>query len=355
MTEGIKLFSNGAYWQAVWYTSAGRRRAKSLGSKDAVSRAEALRKCREIERTHLIHPGAADAGKSPTLTAWERAYLGSATDLKEGTLALKRQTFNALRDHFGDVRLDRITRAGAAAFRAALTARGISLATVARYIRDAKTIAAAAVAQDLLIINPFDRVSGSAPGIAKDWHYVSLADLERLLDAVPTVQWRALIGLCRLAGLRRGEALRLRREDVDEVTRTMEVWPEEGVEGTKQAHRTVPITPRLAEILREAIDAIPDEEHRLCWGISEPNLNRDVLVYLDRAKIPRYSKPFHTLRKNLESDWMAEHPAPAVCAWLGHTAAVAMKHYHRPTEAMLRAVTRTTAPQTATNQPQNPP
>jgi integrase len=352
MNIGVQLHSNGEYWQAKWRTTTGKRVAKSIGSKAKVSKAEALRACREIARDHILEPGSEDAGNAPLLSAWRTAYLKSHSELKEGTVNLKMQTFAKLLDHFGDIRLDRITRAGAAAFRTWMLGKELSAATVSRYIRDAKSIFREARDQDLIRLNPFDRVSGASPDMAKTWAVISHDDLRRLLDAVPDAAWRALVGMCRLAGLRRGEALRLRVQDVDLVERVLSVYPEGFVEGTKQAYRTVPITPALAAILRESIDAVPDGEERLCWSIYGRNVDRDIRTYLGRAGIPKYGKPLHTLRKNLESEWLAIHPAPAVCAWLGHSPAVAMKHYNKPPPEVVAKVTG--LPQPGTNLAQLP-
>src|SRR5690349_1458407 len=57
--------------------------------------------------------------------------------------------------------------------------------------------------------NPFSHLVVSLSRVTKDWHYVSMEELEKLLCACPTVGWKALIGLYRLAGLRRGEAMAL--------------------------------------------------------------------------------------------------------------------------------------------------
>lgn len=339
MNIGVQLHSNGEYWQAVWRTTTGRRVAKSLGHKKKISKADAVRACRAIAREHILEPGSADAGNAPILSTWKVAYLKAHAELKDGTVSLKEQTFARLITHFGDVRLDRITRAGAAGFRTWLLTLELSAATVSRYVRDAKAIFREAKDQDLIGLNPFDRVSGASPDVAKTWAFVSHEDLTRLLDAVPDAAWRALVGLCRLAGLRRGEALRLRVQDVDLVDRVLAVYPENYVEGTKQAYRTVPITPALAAILRESIDAVPEGEERLCWSIFARNADRDIKTYLRRAGIPKYAKPLHTLRKNLESEWLAKHPAPAVCAWLGHSPAVAMKHYNKPPPETVAQVT----------------
>ena len=58
-----------------------------------------------------------------------------------------------------------------------------------------------------LLINRMKLIKGDAAEPDKDWKYVSLEKLDKLLDACPNIGWKMLIALCRLAGLRRGEAL----------------------------------------------------------------------------------------------------------------------------------------------------
>jgi len=49
-----------------------------------------------------------------------------------------------------------------------------------------------------------------------------------------------------------------------------------------------------------------------------------------------WAKPYHTLRKNCETDWLAAYPVMDVCRWLGHSPTVAMKHYHQTTASTMR-------------------
>lgn len=51
------------------------------------------------------------------------------------------------------------------------------------------------------------------------------------------------------------------------------------------------------------------------------------------------TKPMHTLRKSLESDWLAKYPIADVAAWLGNSPTVAMKHYHQTVGETMRSVT----------------
>src|SRR5262245_39027585 len=109
---------------------------------------------------------------------------------------------------------------------------------------DAKTMFKRAIEHDLLLFNPFDRLKVRAPKPDKNWHYVSRADLDKLLAACKSTGWKALIALCRLAGLRRGEALSLRWSGVDWQNRRLTIFAEKT--GLK---RTVPLDPKLYALL----------------------------------------------------------------------------------------------------------
>lgn len=55
-------------------------------------------------------------------------------------------------------------------------------------IRNARTIFNRAVADDLLEYCPFDRL-GSTPPVNRDWHYVSAAELAKLMAAASSLEW----------------------------------------------------------------------------------------------------------------------------------------------------------------------
>ena len=54
-------------------------------------------------------------------------------------------------------------------------------------VRDAKTIFNHAVRDDLILFNPFIRLKSNAAEPEEDWKYVSLKELDKLLDARPNV------------------------------------------------------------------------------------------------------------------------------------------------------------------------
>jgi len=359
----------GTYWLARWRNAEGKWKSLSLGNCAKVSHREAKLKLQEIIDKHARTPAARDVGKAPSIAEWGVKFAEFRNDLKPGSAAMYAKTFDYLSRHFnGETRLDRITPGGAEDFGVWLAKQPVirckpksapegqakpikkppavvllSKATVARHIRNCKVIFGRAIDRNLLTENPFRRVSGASPVLDKDWQEISVADLDRILEKCPSNGWRALFALARLAGLRRGEALRLQWGDIDWQEKTISVRAEANArgkreEGTKQRARVVPIEPRLYTLLRGYYDDAPEGAVLVC-PVGPNNIDRDARVIVKHAGLPVYSKPFHSLRKVLESTWLSQHPAMTVCAWLGHSPAVAAKHYHRPTAGDMARVT----------------
>lgn len=333
---GVHLCSNGAYWQYWFWDSSGRKVIKSLGSKADWPKRSALAECNRLAAELATSPGKRDVRESPTLGPWLDRYAQLRTDLAENTADLHRQTAALLREHFGaDVRIDRIKRDDAAGFVAWLSRRKkprgeelVTESTVRKHVTISKVIFGHAVRLDLVPFNPFDREKSSAPKVDKDWRYVTVEETDRILETCPSDGWRVLTGLCRFAGLRLGEALRLDWPEVDWDDRSLTVKTERGHETTKQRRRVVPITPKLHAILLAAFEAAPPGA-RSVVGIGGDNHRRDFAVIARRAGLTPWGKPFHTLRKNCETDWLAKFPVMDVCDWLGHDPTVAREHYHQ--------------------------
>lgn len=345
MSIDVHLAENGDYWRAWWKDPSGRRRFKGLGAKAEVSKAEALRKCRELAARFIVTPAASGQSKAPQLGAWLKLYMEQRTDLAEASRVNHSLTCRALEDHFGaSTRLDKITRAAAAAFSASISTRKngeqtIAPATARKYVALARQIFERARRQDLVAFNPFDRERVASLSGETAWQYVSDDDTLRVLDACPDSRWRLLFALCRWAGLRVGEARRVRWEDIDWQRHSLAVRLEEGEERTtKRAARTTPIEPRLYAMLREAFEAAPCGAG-LVAPIGSNNLLRTAGKIIRRAGLEEWGKPFHTLRKSLVTDWQAKYPPLDVAAWLGHSVVVAARHYHQTRAESFAAVT----------------
>ena len=318
----VRLSSNGRYWQALFYDSMGRRKAKSLGPKKSVSKRKAKTLCDRLAAELLLSPAKADAEKPMSLDDYTQRYMRSRTDLQHATLELYRLTIEYLLGFFGgETRIDRITRAMAADWRTGMATGELTLhrkhrrlaeASVCIHVRNARTMFNYAVREDLIPFNPFDRLKGTAAEPDKEWKYVTKDELGRLLDACPSRGWRALIALCRLAGLRRGEALELPWSAVDWRERRLTVIAQK-----TGRRRHVPIESKLYALLLECFEQAAEGEVRIC-PISRFGLWRNFQVIRKRAGLPRWKDAFQVLRRNCETDWAQTYPQYAVSVWIGH-------------------------------------
>lgn len=334
---GVRLETAGDYWVACWRTETGARKRKSLGNRHAVPKREAKRLCAELARKHIIHPVTREAKQAPTIKEWF-AGLADTEQWKPATASRMEYVARLLIEHFGETcRLDRVKRDGAAKFRASIAAKNVTEATIRSYIRSASSGFGKAVSRDIIPINPFDR-EATASLAAKHWEFIGDDQFAKMLDHARDMHWRCLLGLCRWAGLRVGEALIATWGDIDWTERTIRVRSPKTEKHPGGAERTVPIEPRLHETLLTAFEAAGDGASRVC-PVSHNNLYYHAGAILRRAGIEAYPKPFHTLRKSLETEWLEQYPVVDVCKWLGHSPATATKYYHQTRPESVRRVT----------------
>jgi integrase len=358
-TSDHRLQTNGAYLQVAWKTfrkADGKPLVDSLGRADQYTKATLAAKINQLRQEHQARPAATLGAKAPTLEGWLTRYFELRSGkLAEGTLALHNESARRLKERFGtDTRIDKISRAQAAEWERWLETRRDkdgkplldedkkpltrSPATVCRHIRDAKVIFGMAVEQDLLPYNPFDRLVSTAPAVEKDWAELDESTVATLVQGAPTQAWKALIALCAYAGLRRGEAFRLKWADVHMDRNRLVVVPAANARGrrqttTKQRRREVLMVPALEQILKGTKDTATGAAvvEMKCY---RGTIHRDMVKIIQRAGLQPWADPFHTLRKWRDTSWKAEGiPEPIVDAWLGHSLEVSREHYFRVPES----------------------
>jgi len=369
----VRVKSNGDYWKAHWRDAKGEPRSKSLGPKSRYGRRQAEAMARQLAVD--LRLGVSRDGVAPRLSEWLRKYLELRTDLAESTRKAVEHTGRYLLAYFtADPPIDRVTRLDAASWKAAL-ARGelrkanlypksddqiapltrfqthrkrmsdadkrkeprpLSASSVVKHVRDARRIFEEATEENgvgLIGKNPFRRLAGTRPKPAKDWAFVSHEDLGRILDACPNDGWRALFALCRLAGLRRGEALDLMWRDVLWDQNRLVINARLERETTKKAKRMPPIEPAraptgLTALLAEIHARAPEGAERVCAGV-EGKLHRRAVEIIQRAGVIVYKKPFHCLRKNRCGEIARVFPQHVFKEWMGHDPEVAEQFYLR--------------------------
>lgn len=345
----VYLVSNGNYWQARWRDSSGKEHGRSLGRKVDMNKAQAKRAARKVERQLEDQPGRVTAGRAPALADWLDAYMARRPEISDETARLYIQTQQYLLEFFSpSLKIDRIDRNRAADFRAWLSKRKnrqrrtIAETTVRKHIRHCRVIFGAkhgALKYDLIAYNPFDREIAAMPPIDQDWHYVSRDDLKRVFTACPNSDWKALIALCRLASTRLNEAIGLDWDDVDFENRRISIMPagrrQGHIQTTKKRGRIIPMDPLLHDVLLAHFELAEPGATRVV-GLAESYIRgqqsgyRTLRRIVKAAGLEMWHKPYHTLRKNCETDWLQLYPVMDVAKWVGHSPAVAQKYYHQP-------------------------
>ncbi len=290
----------------------------------------------------LAAVGLLPARQSEAVGPFLDAYLTRrAADAKGATVTNYRTVANDVRGFFGDATpLRDITERRADDFRTHYLTRTpkLAAATVARRLKTVRAFFEYARLVKLVPANPFADVRATSVLPEANRHYVSVADAEKLIAAANPV-WRLMVALSRFAGLRcPSEVLSLKWEQVNFETGRMTVPSPKTEHLPGKAYRVVPIFPALRPVLEEAFELAADgavyvfpgdyrEQANKPGGWNNASLGGRFLKLIRRAGLTPWPRPWHNMRASCETDLMAAHPIHVVCAWVGNTPAVALRHY----------------------------
>ena len=333
----VTLGKESGFWKGR-YTIDGKRFKRGLGNASKVKRKDALVAAAELQQDLNAGIGGADI----TLGRLLARVSESNAHLAEKTLAGYDLAGRLLLDGIGaDTKASSITADVADRFIAKLRIGARTEQTIRSYTRTIKAIFSAAVKIKLIQDNPFAGQVSSVAEVDKTWAYVVVEDLSGVIEGTDRGTG-ALLALARLAGLRKGEAIRLQWMDVnlDDRRLTVQNQRPDGKRTTKSRRRDVPICPALHVLLEnwwnDATDEL-DYDPQVCAGISNDNAHRKAAKAITSAGMCSYSKLFHTLRKNFGTDMVAlGHPITTVADWLGNSAQVARNHYVRTEDGAFR-------------------
>ena len=148
------------------------------------------------------------------LDEWAASWLPTRHDLRSTTWArLEGVMRKQVLPHFGRVQLNKITNGNIRRWVTELLDSGLSPATVRKAVFGLRQCLAAAVADGRLSYNPALQIPLPSER-QKPARFLSRAEVERLVDATPS-RYQALVLVGAYAGLRWGEAVGLRRQDID--------------------------------------------------------------------------------------------------------------------------------------------
>lgn len=326
------------YWCCRWVDGAGKRRSKSLGRMDKLSKREAKKIVLKMETEFDRQPGRKNAQRMRLKEYLDTYFSLRKDELAAASLTRYRDTGRYLLHYFGEGRqIDSISPQDAARFRAELSAgklanatqsdRGVNGTSVALHIRNAKAIFNYGVKiMSALVNNPFTSLSGQVK-TSTQWHYITMKEFNALMDTA-TPNFKAMLALCRLAGLRRMEAYNLEWADVNFDKGRLYVCGKDHWTPKDKESRTIPLCPELAQILLECFQDAPEGQVRVCPETNPQNIDRGIIGTIKRAGLTKWLKPLHSLRKSCITDWAERYPIHAVMQWSGHSDISTTQRYH---------------------------
>ena len=258
-------------------------------------------------------------------------YVDSRTDVEPETRRAWRQVRDRLIASFGATRsLKGLSKEDAANWRQELVNEGLADATVRKYTGYVKHFFSVAVERDLLAASPFGKLVSGSVGNDERQCLVPREDALRLIDVCPNADWRLIVALSRVGGLRcPSEHLRLRWCDIDWERGLMTVTsPKTKKQG--KPRRLVPIFDELRPYLAESFELAESGSEFVMSRYRSPSgayIRKRLEVLIDRAGLTLWPRITHNLRASRETELERDNPTHVVCAIMGNTPAVAHRHY----------------------------
>ncbi len=208
-----------------------------------------------------------------------------------------------------------------------------SAATVAGSVQRTRSVFSWALKNGYIHDNVFINVPRGS-FINKDReHYVSMSDYKRLLNACPDQEWRTLLALCRIGGLRNpSETLLLRWSDVDWVEEKILVRSPKTEHHEGKSERVIPLFPELREELtKQKKSASKDAVFVIDrWRDTDRNLRKYFERIIFQAGLEQWPRLFHNLRGSRSNELFSKFPAHVAGNWMGQGDRIAREHYLHP-------------------------
>lgn len=328
----VTLARNGQYLQASWYEPTGRRRRKSLGHADSMTRYQAMLACAKLEVELNSRTQHWEVRKNPTVQYicddWLANRKGNISEATYDGYSRVIIPF-LIKSLGGDTKCGMVMPEEITRYRHALSRR-YKTSTAAHHFRIAKSVFIRAVKQRFLETNPFDLVDAPPSRVSVEHQYIPPDEFERVLAHEDNPYYACYFALLRYAGLRANEPLRLRWEHIDLKQYRIHVpGNDDGRVTTKKRPRTVPLVRELFDYFDDIKPDIVNPKAKLLPDITRFNCRHRMTRMIELSKTELRFTP-QTLRVSRENEWIRHHPAPEVASWLGHSVQTQIKSYYDP-------------------------
>lgn len=238
------LYKRGSAWY-INYSQNGAQHRESLGT---VSKQAAEREKRRIE--YEIGEGLMRAPPSPMFSAYAKDYALWFEQEYPASYDPAKYVIQSLVDHFGHLSLDQIKVTEVNAWKSRRSGE-IGPETITKHLRTLKAMLNRAVEWELIEAHPCAKARAPKSVVSKPPRYYTRDEMQAIYRCAPDrFVWQLMVN----TGLRRSEALHLRREHVSDDA--VMVLSEAGARTKSAKWRRVPLSPAA----QEAIDRLPARE-----------------------------------------------------------------------------------------------
>jgi len=252
------------------------------------------------------------ASKDSTLAAWNHArrnliaFFGREKDLRQITEADAEDFERWLKDH-----------------------EALAESTIRKRCGFAKQMIASAVKARLIDVNPLQGLKVAAKGNKKRQYFVSEAEAQRVLNACPDAEWRAVFTLARYGALRiPSEIQELKWTDIDWSNERFHVHSKKTEHHADDGDRVPPLFPEVKQALAELWDQTPEGTVYVLPRIRQlTNVNPQLGRIIKNAGLSVWPKRWQNLRASRATELRRHFPEEVVVDWCGHTETIAMDHY----------------------------
>ena len=204
-------------------------------------------------------------------------------------------------------------------------------ASAAGCIKVAKMIFGWAVEQEWLTRNPLKRIPNGSFINRDNDRIISMEEYAKLLGACRSQEWRTIIALARIGGVRcPSELKQLRWSDIDWAKNRFLVRSPKTEHHAGHRERIVPLFSELrAELERHyLLDGTKENEfviehfQKKCWNLCGP-----FRTIARRAGLEGIIRPFDNMRMSRSNEVRRRWGETKESLWIGHTNEIMKKHY----------------------------
>ena len=282
-------------------------------------------------RKKLVKAGLIEVPPSHTLKELWDIFLKTKSKMKAATISSYEQVKDRFFTFFKENEsLEKLTKERLLSWRESLSTE-LAPASVATCIKQTKTCLTWAKNQGWIEKSPLDKIGrGSFRNKSND-RIIPMAEYYKLLDACPCQDWRAIIALARIGGLRApSEVIALRWEDVNWEKNCFYVRSSKTEHHEGKESRIVPIFPELKKEL-EALFFSPKSEGKEFvinrYRSPKQNLGTTFGKIVTRAGLSEIPRPFDNMRMTRSNEVYRRWGAYFEKEWIGHSNQVCQDSY----------------------------